>query len=242
MKYILFCAVLLVALLFSAPLYALDAFDNDVRDEVVALFGTILAPSIFTTAALDQLTISIYGRTLTDEGVVPDFDGDIESEIDQMTIYASGRLSGLGFTLGFGQGSDFEFSQPVILSADYKVSLVNDPASAVDAAVDLQYSMISLPEEENIKVSALGFGVISINGLISAKIMNLLEPYGGLTLNYIYLNSDLEGNINVWKPVPKVGLRLNILRVLSAATEITFIKNSHIDSAWAWNIGASLRF
>lgn len=243
MKYISVLAVVLVLLCASLPVRATVEFNEDVRKDVVGLFGTLLAPSIFTTASMDQLTASLYGRTLTAEGVVPDFDGDIEAKIDDMTIFASARLHGLGLTLGFGPGNDFEFSQPIIISADYKISLVNQQDSVVNAAVDVQYTIISLPNEENIRVSALGFGVVSLNGLISAKLLYLLEPYAGLTVNYVYLNSDAEGDITVWKPVPKLGLRLNILPILSATTEIMFIRNSHLDdSAWMWNIGASIRF
>ena len=71
------------------------------------------------------------------------------------------------------------------------------------AALDLQYSMIILPKEEKIRVSALGFGVVSINGLFSLNLLSLLEPYAGLTLNYIYLNSE-EEFIGVVKAIPKL--------------------------------------
>ena len=157
-----------------------------------------------------------------------------------MNIYVNGRLSGLGLTLGFGEGNEFEFSQPIIVSADYKAGLIkNDPA--VDAALDVQYSMIVLPDEETIDVSALGFGVVSINGLLSTNVIPILEPYAGVTLNYVYLNSDAAGFIEAWKAVPKAGLKAN-LGLLSIGSEVTFIVNKHIDSAWMWNLGASARF
>ena len=241
MKYVSVSAVLSILLLIIFPVHADLEFNEDVRDEVVALFGTLLTPSVFTTAHLDPLTFSVYGRTLTAEGEVPDFDGAYRDEIDQMTIYAGARLAGLGLTIGFGQGSDFEFSQPVILSADYKVSFLPEH-SMRNAAIDLQYSVITLPDEEKIRVSALGFGVVSVNGLASAKLLNILEPYVGITLNYIYMNSESEGHINVLKWIPKLGLRLIALQTLSATTEIKLIKNEYLDSAWIWDLGASISF
>lgn len=241
MRYASVFAVLL--LLTTFPICSGMAFDEDVRDEVVGLFGTLLAPSIFTTAGPEQFSVSLYGRSLTAEGEVPDFGETLEDakdKIDEMTIFASARLNGLGFTLGFGEGSDFEFSQPVILSVDYKAGLLkNDPR--MDAAIDFQYSMIVLPDEEKIEVSALGFGVVSINGLISANLLSIAEPYAGVTLNYVYLNSETEGFIDVWKPIPKVGLRAGF-GAISVGTELSFINNEHLDSAWMWNLGATVRF
>ena len=241
MKHASVLAVLSILLLVISPTHANVEFNEDVRDEVVGLFGTLLTPSIFTTADLDPLTFLIYGRTLAAEGEVPDFDGGPREEIDQMTIYAGVRLAGLGLTLGFGEGSNFEFSQPVILSADYKFSFLPED-SMKNAAIDLQYSMIALPDEENIRVSALGFGVVSVNGLVSVKLIRLLEPYAGLTLNYVYMNSEAEGHINVLKWIPKLGLRLTALQMISATTEIKLIRNEHLDSAWMWDLGASIRF
>ncbi len=242
MKHVSVLAVLSVLLLITFSTYTNAQFNEDIRDEVVGLFGTLLAPSIFSTAHTDPLTISLYGRTLTSEGEVPDFDGDIRDSIDEMTIYAGVRLNDLGLTLGFGQGSAFEFSQPIILSVDYKHDLM-PRYSMGSAAIDLQYSMIALPDEKNIKVSALGFGVVSVNGLVSMSMKLIpLEPYAGLTLNYVYLNSDTEGNIQVLKWIPKIGLRVTALPLISASTELMFIKNKHLDSsAWMWNLGVSVR-
>ncbi|MFC1714267.1 hypothetical protein ACFL6S_11405 [Candidatus Poribacteria bacterium] len=232
--------VLSVLLLTTFSVYSGMAFDEDVREEVVGLFGTLQAPSIFTTAKSEQFSISLYGRSLNAEGEVPDFDGTFEDEIDELTIFASVRLNGLGLTAGFGEGSEFEFSQPVIVSLDYKAGLLENNPSA-DAAIDFQYSIIVLPDEEKIEVSALGFGVISINGLISANLLSIAEPYAGFTLNYVYLNSDTEGSIKAWKPVPKVGLRVGFGAV-AISTELSLINNKHIDSAWMWNLGATVRF
>ena len=126
------------------------------------------------------------------------------------------------------------------MAVDYKAGLLENNPS-LDAAIDFQYSMIVLPDEEKIEVSALGFGVISINGLISANLLTILEPYAGFTLNYIYLNSDTEGSINAWKPIPKVGLRVGFGAV-AIGTELSLINNKYIDSAWMWNLGATVKF
>jgi len=171
---------------------------------------------------------------------VTDFDGSVSDEVNEMTIFVSARLGGLGATIGFGEGSEFEFSQPVILSVDYKVGLL-DSEPMLDAAIDVQYSMIALTDEEKIDVSALGFGVISINGLVSASLLPIVEPYLGLTLNYVYLNSDSEGLIDSWKPIPKVGVRAGF-GLVSVGAELSLISNKYIDSAWIWNLGASVRF
>ena len=62
----------LSALLFATfPVYSDTASEEGVRDEIVGLFGSLLAPSIFTTAKSEQLSISVYGRSLTAEGEVP---------------------------------------------------------------------------------------------------------------------------------------------------------------------------
>ena len=246
MKCLSFFAIISVLSLIALPVHAYlepdIEFTDDVRDEVVSLFGAYLVPSVFTTASLDKMTVSLYGRTLTGEDEVPDFDGSSRDVIDEMNVYANVRMGGLGLTLGFGQGNAFEFSKPVVMSVDYKLNFMEED-STVNTALDLQYSMIALRDEENIQVSALGFGVVSVNGLISAEVLHLLEPYAGITFHYIYLNSDLQGNIRVWKIVPKLGLRANILPAISATSEVTFIKNEHpVNSVWMWNIGVSVNF
>lgn len=240
MRYISFFATFLVSLLIVFPTHADVEFNDEVRKEVVGLFGTLLAPTPFTTASSEKLSVSVYGRTLTAEGKVPDFDGSLEDEIDELTIFVSGRMGGLGLTLGFSQGSDFEFSSPVILALDYKAGLL-EKAPMVDAAVDVQYSMIILPDEENINVSALGFGVLSVSALVSADLLFLLEPYAGLTLNYVYLNSE-EDFIGVTKLVPKIGLQVKPFPLIKIGTELKFINNEHLESSWMWDIGASVRF
>jgi hypothetical protein len=72
-------------------------------------------------------------------------------------MYLNGRIGGFGATLGFGQGNEFEFSQPLILSVDYKLGLLK--GTTLNAAIDGQYSMIYLPEEKTMKVSASKFQV-----------------------------------------------------------------------------------
>lgn len=240
MRYISISAVILVLLITVLPAGAKIVTGNDERDEIVGLFGTLLAPSIFTTASPENLSASLYGRTITGEGEVPDFDKDIEDNIDSFQIYISGRMGGLGAIIGFGQGNEFEFSKPLILSVDYKLGILKG-IPTVDAAIDAQYSMIYLPDEENIKVSAPGFGVVSINGIVSADLLFLIEPYAGATLNYVYLDSE-EEFIKVWKAVPKAGLGLKILPFIRIGTEVSFIINKYLKDSWIWNFGASARF
>ena len=235
---------LIVAFLISViPLNSIASSDDNDKDkektEIVALFGTLLAPSIFSSAKSENICLSMHGRLITGEGEVPDFDADVKSNIDSLQIYLNGRLGGFGATLGFGQGNEFEFSQPLILSVDYKFGLLK--SAMLNAAIDGQYSMIYLPKEKTMKVSAPGFGVVSINGLISSNLLFLFEPYAGLTLNYVYLNSK-DKLYTVWKPVPKLGLKVKILPLVNIGSEITFVMNEQINNSWLWNFGASVRF
>jgi len=213
---------------------------DEQKTEIVGLFGTLLAPSIFTTAKSEKLSVSLFGRAITGEGEVPDFSSDVKDKIDSLQIYINGRIGGFGATIGFGQGNEFEFSQPLILSVDYKLSLLKG-VPILSAAIDAQYSMIYLPDEKTIKVSAPGFGVVSINGLVSANLLFFLEPYAGITLNYVYLNSK-DNPFSVWKPVPKLGLRLNLLPIVSIGSEVSFITNKVLNDSWIWNIGATAKF
>lgn len=237
-----FVAVLLISIIPLNTIASSDKNDNDKdkeRTEIVALFGTLLAPSIFCSAKPEKIGVSMYGRLITGEGEVPDFGTDVKDNIDSLQVYLNGRVGGFGATLGFGQGNEFEFSQPLILSVDYKLTLLK--SALLNAAVDGQYSMIYLPDEKTIKVSAPGFGVASINGIISANILFLLEPYAGATLNYVYLNSKDE-LYDVWKLVPKLGLKLKILPFVSVGSEVSFVMNDIINDSWLWNFGASVKF
>ncbi|MGQ9609813.1 MAG: hypothetical protein ACUVWN_10945 [bacterium] len=243
MKLISFSIITLlisIAFMDSVSLVSASAIGEEEQKEVVGLFGSLLAPSIFSTARTERLSASIYGGVITGEGEVPDFDGSIKDSIDSLQVYVSGRLGRFGATLGFGQGNEFEFSQPFIISVDYKLGLP-ELIPFINMAIDGQYSMIYLPNEKIIKVSAPGFGVASVNGIISAKLLFFFEPYVSATFNYIYLDSEDEF-IKVWKAIPKLGLKLNIIPVVNIGTEISFIKNKYIDSSWVWNMGASVKF
>lgn len=242
MRYISVFATLSILLLIVFPAHAAERkISDEKRDEVLGLFGTLLVPSIFTTARSEKLVgASLYGRMLTGEGEVPDFDGSVEDEINDLMIFAGARLKGLGLTLGFGQGSEFEFSEPIVVSLDYKKGFLQ-MTPIVDAAVDAQYTMVVLRDEKEIEVSALGFGIFSINGMVSANLL-MLEPYAGLTLNYVYLNPEDEDFVGVWKPVPKIGLQYTLLPMIKIGAEIKLIMNEHLDSAWMWDFGLNARF
>jgi len=225
----------------SIPVSVLASSDADdaQRNEIIGLFGSVLVPSIFSSAKSEKLAGSIYGRTITGEGEVPDFSGYIKGKIDSYQIYINGRIGGFGATIGFGQGNEFEFSQPLILSVDYKIGLLDD-TPILDAAIDAQYTMIYLPNEKTIKVSAPGFGVASINGLVGADLL-MIEPYAGITVNYVYLDSE-EKLYTVWKAIPKLGLKLKLLPFLSIGGELAYIINETLNDSWVWNFGASVRF
>ena len=125
MKHIsVFVALSILSLIIFPARAAIAASDEEMRNDVVGLFGALLTPSVFTAASMENLSLSVYGRRVTGEGEVPDFDKKPADEINEMELFLSGRLGGLGLTLGFGQGSDFEFSQPVILAIDYKTGFL----------------------------------------------------------------------------------------------------------------------
>ncbi|MEK7399652.1 MAG: hypothetical protein AAB116_22140 [Candidatus Poribacteria bacterium] len=244
MKKISIFAFVVVLIISIIPLNTIASSDKNDKDkertEIVALFGTLLAPSIFCSANPEKIGgVSIYGRIITGEGEVPDFGTEVKDNIDSLQIYLNGRVGRFGATLGFGQGNEFEFSQPLILSVDYKLTLLK--SALLNAAVDGQYSTIYLPDEKTMKVSAPGFGVASINGLISANILFLLEPYAGVTLNYVYLNSK-DDLYTVWKAVPKLGLKVKLLPFVSVGSEVSFLMNDIINDSWLWNFGASVKF
>jgi hypothetical protein len=238
---LVFVGMLLISVIPASIFASSDNGKDKETTEVVGLFGTLLAPSIFSSAKSEKMGVSLYGRTITGAGEVPDFNkANPKKAIDSLQIYINGRISGFGATIGFGQGNEFEFKDPFILSVDYKLDLLKG-VPVVDAAIDAQYSMIYLPDEKTIKVSAPGFGVVSINGLVSANLLFLLEPYAGVTLNYVYLNSK-DNPFSVWKTIPKLGLKLNLLPFVSIGSEVSFIKNEILNDSWIWNIGASARF
>jgi hypothetical protein len=223
----------------SIPVSILASSEDAERNEIIGLFGSMLVPSIFSSAKSDKFAGSIYGRTITGEGEAPDFNGDIKGKIDSYQIYINGRIGGFGATIGFGQGNAFEFSQPLILSVDYKIGLL-DKIPVLDAAIDAQYTMIYLPNEKTIKVSAPGFGIVSINGLVGADLI-LIEPYAGVTVNYVYLDSAAK-LYSVWKAIPKLGLKLKILPFVSVGGELAYITNKTLNNSLVWNFGASVRF
>ncbi len=237
-KTIIFLMVLLM-IVSCLPASVLADSDADEKEEVIGLFGSLLAPSIFTTARCESLQASIFGRVITGEGQVPDFSGGVKDNIDSLQLYINGRLGGFGATIGFGQGNEFEFSQPLILSVDYKIEFL-DMIPIFDAAIDVQYSMIYLPDKKTIKVSTPGFGVASLNGLFSTYLL-FLEPYAGLTLNYVYLDSK-DKLYTVWKPVPKVGLMIKPIPFVCIGSEVSLIMNETLNDSWAWNFGVRVRF
>jgi hypothetical protein len=68
-----------------------------------------------------------------------------------------------------------------------------------------------------------------------------VEPYAGLTLNYIYLDAE-EEFISLLKLVPKIGLQVKPLRKFRIGSEIKLISNEHLDSAWIWDLGVNMKF
>jgi len=239
-RFVIVSMVLLLIVSYLPTSVLADSEADEERKEVIGLFGSLLAPSIFTTARCESIQASIFGRIITGEGEVPDFSGDVKDNIDSLQLYINGRLAGFGATIGFGQGNEFEFSQPLILSVDYKIEFL-DMIPVFDAAVDFQYSMIYLPDKKKtIKISAPGFGVASINGLFSTNLL-FIEPYAGITLNYVYLDSK-EKLYTVWKPVPKVGLMIKPIPFFCIGSEVSLIMNENLNDSWAWNFGARVRF
>lgn len=204
------------------------------------IIGDILfAPSSFLSSTKDNITISAYIRTMTKEGKFPNgFQDTIENSERVISI----RFKEWGTTFGWS-GENNRLFEPNILSIDYKIPLIYSKKDFA-SAIDLKYSTKKLPES-TLRQSLLDFGIFSITGIIDKKITSIFTIYGGLTLNYIYYDASAEKLINAWKPVPFIGLKINVSphRAVQLVSEINHAEDKYSkDPMWTWHFGLAMGF
>jgi hypothetical protein len=203
----------------------------------IGLEEILFAPTSFVTAAEDDLMISGYLRTTTQEGKAPD---DISKTVDNAEKFLNFRLGRWGATLGWLGGGQAKLLEPHILAADYKFSL-RDEKDRTAFAVNFKYATQKLPQK-TLRQSFLDFGVFSITGIASQEISLIFEPYGGVTANYIYIDAAAPKLTSLWKLVPFVGIRIHISPFIQAVFELNRARLGSQDPRLTWHLGASVRF
>ncbi len=228
----LFCAVIASSLCMAAePTSTLPTRDKIGLEEI------LFAPSPFVTAGEDDLMVSAYLRTTEKEGEVP---SDFNEIWDTAERFLTLRLKGWGATLGWVDGPKSKLSEPQILAVDYKLPLQGgDDRTAF--AVDFKFATQKLPKA-TLRQSVLDFGVFSITGVASKEVSLIFEPYGGVMLNYIYINASESHLTDLWKMVPFAGVRVYISPFVQAVLEVNRARVGSNDPQWTWHLGTSIRF
>jgi len=225
------CLLIGVAIL---PLLASDSLSQIGIDEI------LFAPSSLLTATKDNFTISAYLRTRTKEGETPK---NFQETVDKSERIVALQLREWGVALGWSGEEKDDFTNPRILAVNYKLPLeyrLND----FSFALDFKYSTKKLPKS-TLRKSLLDFGVVSVTGILDKEITWVLDFYGGLTANYVYVNLSSDVLTDVWKLIPFVGIRINVSPYYTAqiVSEINRLKdNSAKDPVWTWHFGISLGF
>ena len=229
--------LLLLCLLISASGRHAYAEDNSQKIRIAEI---LFAPSSFISALEDDLMISAYLRTRTEEGDVPD---DLSDTLDKAERFVVLRAGCWGITFGWSGEENDGFFEPSILSVDYKYSLPYTKDNAV-FALDFKYSTRKSPELD-LRNSLLEFGVFSISGLASREFVSAFELYGGITGNYIYLDARADELIDQWKFVPFAGIRANV-SPRHAVQIVSEISRGRVDSSedpsWNWHLGIAMGF
>ncbi len=220
--------------------FSQNCLAKEISDDSKFMIDDILfAPSSFLSSTKDNITLSAYIRTMTKEGKFPDgFQDTVENSERIISI----RFKEWGTTFGWSSENNRLF-EPNILSIDYKLPLIYAKKDFA-TAIDLKYSTKKL-RESTFRRSLLDFGVISVTGVIDKKITSILTIYGGLTLNYIYYNADAEKLLSTWKPVPFIGLKINVSprHAVQLVTEINHAEDDYSnDPMWTWHFGLAIGF
>ncbi|MBM3241224.1 hypothetical protein FJZ31_33490 [Candidatus Poribacteria bacterium] len=203
----------------------------------IGLEEVLFAPTSFVTATEDDLMISGYLRTTTQEGKAPE---DLSKTVDNAERFLNFRLGRWGATLGWLGGGQAKLLEPHILAADYKLSL-RDEKDRTAFAVDFKYATQKLPQK-TLRQSFLDFGVFSITGIASQELSLIFEPYGGVMANYVYLDASAPKLTSLWKLVPFVGIRLHISPFVQAVFELNRASLDAQDPRLTWHLGGSIRF
>ncbi|MGB9595220.1 MAG: hypothetical protein ACPL7B_02965 [Candidatus Poribacteria bacterium] len=200
----------------------------------------LFAPSSFLTATKDNLVISAYLRTKTKEGKTPnDFQGTVENS----ERFLSFQFREWGATFGWLGEKGNDLTSPKILALDYKVPFSYRKRD-FGFALDIKYST-KKDTKSTLRKSLLDFGVVSITGITEKEISWILNFYGGLTANYVYVDMADDVLTDKWGLVPFLGIRINVSPYYTAqiVSEINRAKvDSDKDAIWTWHFGVSLGF
>jgi len=200
----------------------------------------LFAPSSFLTATKDNLVISAYLRTKTKEGKTPE---DFQGTVENSERFLSFQIREWGATFGWSGGKGNDIMSPEILAIDYKLPFSYRKRD-FGFALDLKYST-KKDTKSTLRKSLLDFGVVSITGITEREISWILNVYGGLTANYVYIDMASDVLTDEWGLVPFLGVRVNVSPYYTAQI-VSEINRAKIDSAkdavWTWHFGISLGF
>jgi hypothetical protein len=223
------------------PILATDKLpDNTAEKPQIGIDKITFAPSSLLTATKDNFTISAYLRTQSKEGETP---GSFQDTVDNSERVVALQLREWGIVLGWSGAEKDDLSNPRILAVNYKLPLAYK-WSDFSSALDFKYSTKKLPKS-TLRKSLLDFGVVSITGILDRELTWLLNFYGGLTANYIYVDMPADVLTDAWKLVPFVGIRISISPYYTAqiVSEIDRVKDDSVkDPIWTWHFGVSLGF
>jgi len=200
----------------------------------------LFAPSSFLTATKDNLVISAYLRTKTKEGKTPE---DFQGTVENSERFLSFQIREWGATFGWSGEKGNDIMSPEILAIDYKLPFSYRKRD-FGFALDLKYST-KKDTKSTLRKSLLDFGVVSITGITEREISWILNVYGGLTANYVYIDMASDVLTDEWGLVPFLGVRVNVSPYYTAQI-VSEINRAKIDSAkdavWTWHFGISLGF
>jgi len=206
----------------------------------IGINEVLFAPSAFTTAIKDNVTLFGYIRTNLEEGEAPT---DVQQTVKDAERIIGLRLRSWGFSVGWQGDMNIDINEPYSLSVDYKVPfrLVKGISNA---ALDFKYSTKKI-KGLNIRQSILDFGVLSITGIMSKEITPYFELYGGVSANYIYFDASSDVLTDMWKYVPLAGLRIYLSNYYDVQLTLEAGRgkiNSDEKAIWTWNLGAAVGF
>jgi len=213
--------------------------DNLVKQSSIGIDEILFAPSSFVTATEDDFMLSAYLRTTMKEGEVPTDIGEISDTAERFLVLRLGRW---GVTFGWLGEKTARLLEPRTLAVDYKIPLLDEEGRTA-FAMDFKYATRK-PPKYSLRRSLLDFGVFSITGIASKTVASIFEPYGGVMMNYAYVDAAAAELTDLWKLVPFVGIKINIgFRNAQIVSELNRGRADRSeDPMLTWYFGASVGF
>jgi len=232
------CVLLCLSIAYTSEGREVIKIPSKARE--IGINEILFAPSAFTTAIKDNVTLFGYIRTNLEEGEAPT---DVQQTAKDAERIVGLRLRSWGFSVGWQGDMNIDINEPHSLSVDYKVPfrLIKGISNA---ALDFKYSTKKI-EGLNIRQSILDFGVLSITGIMSKEITPYFELYGGVSANYIYFDASSDVLTDAWKYVPLAGLRVYLSNYYDVQLTLEAGRgrmNSDEKAIWTWNLGAAIGF